>query len=262
MLRGFDEAISVREDLTERYGQVRDWVPQPDGAIASDRMLVFLAVRDSLTPHRELITATFESFGVASREIEQETSGFKKFLRGMKVGKSGLGVGNDLGEFYYVRNRVLLDSGMGLGEYTYIYVLAYYSLLGHSPEDSPENAFVEFEAEEGGDEGPHWQSSMSEEEVPFTRIRRDLISMLDNQLAALPPEGTDQTLDAWRQELTAEIAALDEDPLRGLWPDGLPEPILASLESHRDRLESTYSPIMNILELSRNRRQGMSIKSE
>jgi hypothetical protein len=219
-------------------------------------------VRDSLLPHSNRISATFESFAVAGRELETETSGWKKFTRGLSIGRSGLGVGKDLGEFFRVRNQTLLASGMGLGEYTYIYVLAYYSLLGHSPEDGPEDAFVEFEAEERDDSGPRVTTSMAEDEYPFTRIRRDLITVLNNQLATLPPEGEDPVMDAWREELAAEIAALDEDPSRGFWPAGLPAAIAASLDPYRERLESTYNPFMNVFELSRNRRQGWSVKSE
>lgn len=262
MMKGFDEAITTRQELVAQHGQVREFVPAPDGSIPADRMQIFLAVRDSLGPHRELITATFESFAVAGREIEAESSGFKKFIRGLEIGKSGLGVGRDLGEFYLVRNRVLLESGMGLGEYTYIYVLGYYSLLGHSPDDGPENAFAEFEAERQDDEGPHWRTSLPEDEEPFPRIRRDLIAMLNNQLDALPPPGEDPALESWREELATEIAALDEDPQRGIWPDGLPAAIQASLEPYGERLEASYSPILNALELSRSRRQGWSIKSE
>jgi len=262
MMKGFDEAITTRQELVAQYGQVREFVPAPDGSIPADRMQVFLAVRDSLGPQRELITATFESFAVAGREIEAETSGFKKFIRGLQIGKSGLGVGRDLGEFYQIRNRVLLESGMGLGEYTYIYVLGYYSLLGHAPDDGPDKVFEEFEAEHRDDEGPHWQTSLEDDEDPFPRIRRDLIAMLKNQLAALPPEGEDPALESWRQELAAEIAALDDDPQRGIWPDGLPAAIQTSLEPYRDRLEASYSPVLNVLELSRNRRQGWSIKGE
>ena len=104
--------------------------------------------------------------------------------------------------------------------------------------------------------------SLEDDEDPFPRIRRDLIAMLNNQLAALPPEAADPALESWRQELAAEIAALDEDPQRGIWPDGLPAAIQVSLEPYRERLEASYSPILNVLELSRNRRQGWSIKGE
>ena len=265
-MRGFDEAITTRLELTQRFGETWEYVPPPDGAVPEERMRVFLAVRDSLSPMRERIGATFKSFAAAGKEIEQETSGLRKVIQGLKIGRSGLGLGGDLGEFFRVRNQALLDSEMGMGEYTYIYALAYYALLRHSPDDGPEDVFVDFDEEESSAEAPegfeHWERSRHDGDRPYRRIRRDLLAILDNQLAELPPPGESAQADAWRQELRAEIDALAADPARVIWQDGLPTTIRASLAPYRDRLETSYSCAMNIFELSQNRKQGWSIRSE
>jgi len=59
-----------------------------------------------------------------------------------------------------------------------------------------------------------------------------------------------------------QIDALAADPARVIWQDGLPTTIRASLAPYRDRLETSYSCAMNIFELSQNRKQGWSIRSE
>ncbi len=50
-------------------------------------------------------------------------------------------------EFAGARNQALLDVGMGLGEYTWIYWLTYHAWLGHPVGDSLLNEIMEASAE-------------------------------------------------------------------------------------------------------------------
>ncbi|MFO7609729.1 MAG: hypothetical protein R6X35_11145, partial [Candidatus Krumholzibacteriia bacterium] len=72
------------------------------------------------------------------------------------------------------------------------------------------------------------------------------VRMLANQRDEARARGLDE---AWLARLEAEHAALDADPARLMWQDGLPEPMADALVPYRDRLEDTYSPVMNVVEV-------------
>ena len=137
---------------------------------------------------------------------------------------------------------------MGLGEYSYIYVLAYYSWMGRSPADGPPFRLVGDSREVRGWDEEHW-GKVDEFDVREDRmermlrtVNRQVLPMLRNQLADLDAAGP------WRQALEAEIAAMEADPLRLPWADGVPEVIERSLAPFHDRLDQSYSEQCNALE--------------
>jgi hypothetical protein len=75
--------------------------------------------------------------------------------------------------------------------------------------------------------------------------------MLRNQLASLPSADTDRAA-----ALTAEIEAMERDPERWPWQDGLPADIARGFEPYRERLEASYDAPMNALELMRAEKTG------
>jgi hypothetical protein len=78
---------------------------------------------------------------------------------------------------------------------------------------------------------------------------RRTLSMLRNQLEALDQLGSSPDQRGWREALVAEIAAMESEPERLPWADGLPAKITNSLEPYRDRLEASYSELCNTLEM-------------
>ncbi len=247
---GFEAAIETRQDLEQRFGEARSFVPAPDGSVAPERMTAFLAVREASAPAREQLAAAWANIPLspsAARELESQ--GFVEKMKSVvEITRSGIGLGAEMGKLYEARNRAMADAGIGLGEYTYVYALAYYAWLGHSPAEGPESAGGEDEAEFGPRMG---NSSIG-------RIRGDLLQMLRNQLESLP-EGEDET---WRETLAAEIQAVEGDSRRLPWQDGLPPQIAASFEPYREALEASYSPVTNAFELGRNRKRGMSFTAD
>jgi hypothetical protein len=148
------------------------------------------------------------------------------------------------------RNQALLDNEMGMGEYYYIYAIAYFSWLGKLPEDGPD-----FEVMEEG--GGSRLGEMDIEEIReerrdsmLRRLHRTLLPMLQNQLAKLAAAEPSDTPSEWRDLLEAEIKAMEEDRFRLPWEDGLPDVIKASLEPYRDRLEQSYNAMTNPFELT------------
>ncbi len=260
--RGFDHAVDARRDLTEQFGPEADFVPPLDGAIPADRMEAFLAVRDSLALFRERIDASFDAFSRVEEEIEEEESVVRKILKGLAVGKRGVGFGGDIGRFFAARNQALLEVGMGLGEYTYIFVLAYYSYLGHTPSDGPEDSDLKVEFEGDLYTRDRQEQEWSGRDGTSRRVRRDFLAMMYNLLDSLPPEGGSAAADTWRATVAEEISALEADRRRMVWQDGLPPALEASLRPYRDELIASYRPAVNVFELARNRKTGWSIRSD
>jgi len=244
LFRGVSIADGSNEELTAQLGEIDAYVPPPDGVVPAPRLEIFLAVRESLTGEQEGLEAAY-----AALPRPEESEG-----PGVVVGKvmAGLEVVGDLiaqvGAYLQARNDALLDGKMGVGEYAYIYSLAYYSWLGHGPEDGPENA-----GNWGGEDG---ERGFRDADFPFSgqavrrRHRRYLLPMLRAQLASLDGEPEPSVDDGWRSTLALEIRRFEEDPGRVMWrDDGLPAPIRESLEPFRARLETTYSRTTNCFEL-------------
>jgi len=82
-------------------------------------------------------------------------------------------------------------------------------------------------------------------------IRRHLhymqLDFLINQISAMEEAvGVD---DGWLEALRAEKVAMDSASRRLLWEEELPSAIAASFGPFVDRLEESYSPIMNVIEV-------------
>jgi hypothetical protein len=229
-----ESAVALKDDL----GGVEAYTPPPDGSIAPERLKVFLEVREVCRPERDGLEQAIADFPV--EELSDESvGGFEKLRRGVGAVSRVL---DGLGRYLTSRNQALQKTRMGLGEYTYVYSVAYYSFLGHRPAEGP--AFVR-----DGREVPileHSDSPLSPPQVR-RRYRRYLVPMLKRQLAAAE-EGQLEAGD-WRERLAAEIRRLEEDPERVAWQDGLPEAIAASLEPFREELEAAYSRTTNPAEL-------------
>ena len=247
-MHGLGQAVDSGEALDQRLGKTSSYTPSVDGSIPAARMEAFLVVRESLEPQRKEIDRTFTEVipsAQEARELEAKPF-FEKITAVFGIVRSAAGLGPAMGNLLHARNQALLDAGMGMGEYTYIYVLAYHSWLGHSPQDGPGEDKIRVRPE--GE-----PISLRGEGLP-SRIRDELLAILRNQLASFDGEPPER--QAARGPLAAEIAAMESDPDRLPWQDGLPAATAASLAPYRDRLEAAYSPVTNAFELSRARRRG------
>ncbi len=141
-------------------------------------------------------------------------------------GARGPDPGARLLDFVDARNQALVDHGMGVGEYLYIYSTAYYSWLGKDPADGPD--FAVSDAGDGDDHaGPgesrrfRWTADAGDKDPAEVRRRREAevrrylnrieTPMLANQLEAARAAGLDAawlaTLDRstrpWRPTTSA-----------------------------------------------------------
>jgi len=245
-MQGFEESMHARDTLQQRYGESRDFVPWEDGAIPPDRMERFLAVRDATAPARDAIISSMAMIPADRADAEKIESGsFVDRLRfALRLGPAVFGMVREAAELLRARNDELLRLEVGFGEYTYVYVTAYYSALGHSPTDSPGGGRVH------AGQGDSWRSS---------DVRRDYLAQLRNLRDRLPPSAEEDPT-GWAGRLSAEIDAMETDSRRIPWQDGLPGAIRASIEPFRERLEATYSPATNPFELRHAEQRGMSIE--
>lgn len=217
MRTAFNDAHEDREILAQQFGEVDVFTPAADGSLAADRVAAFLAVRENLAE----IHAEIESVDNEMADFEDLAEGEEPPMRQalpavFRLTRSMMGLPFVFGEIERTRNRALVEAEMGLGEYCYIYVLAY-----HDQELSDKSAANLFTASAAN-----------------SRVRADLRGMIERQLAAARAEGADEQLVA---AIAAEWDALAADDRRIPWQDGLPEQIAASFAASRDRLDATYS---------------------
>jgi hypothetical protein len=162
--------------------------------------------------------------------------------------------------FISIRNQTLLEQGMGVGEYQYIYALSYFVLLNKDPADGP-GFVLSGDEDDEEDDGVRvdWGVGDNGEEVKEARGRRvrsfinDLqIVVLENQIAAYQaslPTGAALASDPWGAQMLAEMEKMRLETLRIPWEEGLPEQTRASLEPYRDRLDASYDPMTSVIEM-------------
>ncbi len=246
---GFEETEAIADTLKERYGEIKDFTPDPGGAISAERLEAFLFVRKSMEQVKQELENSLHILSEEESESELKEEPSPGVLTKIKT---GFGIIPMIAEFYTKRNQGLLDAEMGLGEYYYIYVVSYYSWLGKSPGDGLE---YNLRDEDEQDRGVYWRRRESEDledrlDSELKRINRQTLPMLQNQFAKLTGIDVSPIMDPWRKALAAEIEAMEADRFRLPWQDGLPDVLEASLRPFRGRLETSYSKILNTLELA------------
>lgn len=246
--QGFKESESKMNELAAKFGRIEEFCPDPSGTIGLDRLEAFLKVRDTAAPSRERLET---SFG----ELAKHQKSFAAIKR-------GLGVIPQVADYLRARNEALLDAGMGMGEYYFLYIVAYESYLKKPIDDGPGFRFPE----EGGFRTDWDKEDTTEMQKDFAlrRIHRAVLPMLRNQLAKLEAEAAARGRKAdesgreagkgamfrWREALVSEVKTMEADPHRLPWADGLPEVLESSLKPFRDRFDASYSPMTNIFEIS------------
>lgn len=244
----FKDTEEMMNVLSERYGEITDYVPSPDGSISAHRLEAFLTVREVFSKSRKELEASMQALEDRSAGIEVDV---KKPQNVLQMVKLGFGLVPKLAEFMKARNQALLDAEMGMGEYYYIYVIAYFSWLKKNPEEGPA-----FQISETGEEGMRW-GELDREEVREARrdlllrqMHRMLLPMLHNQREKLISGEIPDAQAEWKAALEAEVQAMGKDRYRLPWQDGLPAKTEASLEPFRQRFEQSYNAMTNPLELT------------
>lgn len=256
-MKGFESAVETRQQIDDRFGDVESYTPPPDGAPDAGRIEAFLAVRDALNVPAAGVQRFFAELPIneaEARELESQSFG-EKLSFAFRVTREGLRFPRVLGTYFDTRNDAMLAQEIGMGEYTYLYAIAYHVYLERPPTDGPgqlDRVPVEqvegdmFETPANPDDTARWA---------FPRLHDNLIAILRNQREVAEDDGVRVALDA-------EITAMELDPRRLPWQDGLPPAIVTALDPYRDRFEATYRPATNAFALARNRKEGWSIRAD
>lgn len=236
----FKDAIAAREILEEVHGSQADYIPSADGVIDTQRIEAFLEVRSAameVCPEFEQMTRQFSRMD----NLSEDASHREIFGEVMSLSKEVFRMMPRLGGFFRARNMSLLEVDMGLGEYTYIYTLAYHDQLL-----------------DGCDDAVFGSPDLGQ------RIHAALRQMMENQLGAMNDRLAvdDAGLVAWRDTLRREVEHLRDDPERLPWQDGLPPRIAAAIEPFQRRLDAVYCAATMGLEFTRNRQRGLSIRGD
>lgn len=238
VVRPFRGAVGAQTVLEARVGTEAGFTPAADGTIAPDRIEAFLRVRGGLG-------ALCDRFAVAGSSVarlealdrEQDPPRREILRRAASATSAMFEMAPLMGELFERRNLLLLDADMNLGEYSYLYVLAYHGPLA---EDGPRTGILD-----GSPVNP--------------RIHGLLEQTLVRQLEAARTESSDAD---WIASLERETAAMAADPSRIPWQDGLPESVLSSLEPYRVPLDAAFCDAAAQVELLRTVRRGLSFESE
>jgi hypothetical protein len=238
MTRPMSRAVDAQRDLTAEYGAREAFTPP--ARLQPERVEVFLAVR------REVMEscAQFEEIVGRFQAMEELDSGdgdpsAGEVFQGLKgVMGAVLGMGQAMGEVTQIRNEILRDKGMGMGEYTWIYILAYNSYLGKMP-----NTGID------GEDGREYSGNML----------RLISTLMESHATALEEAADPESAQLWRDEL-ARLKRVDEGVP---FPDGaLPDRLPGIFSPFRKQLERNYCPALAEFDLGRLKKSGMSFHAD
>jgi len=137
----------------------------------------------------------------------------------------------------------LLAQRMGLGEYTWLYVLAYHSWLGNPVPDSADE-----DDGDGDGDGPRVE-----------KLRALVIGMMRRYAEAEAAAGRADQATLWRTEADRMEGAAAEIPFGA---GGLPADWAAAFEARGEELRAAWCGPMAEFELGQVRKSGMSVHSE
>ena len=222
--------------LEERFGPADAYTPADDGAIPGERLQRFLAVRRALD-------ATCDEFSAMLGQMERvETIGENDTPSGREVAGTtrgfaevAAGIAPAVGRFFERRNRALLEAGLGLGEYSYVYAMAY--------RDQLLDPAFKHDLFSGG------------RTLPAT-AQHTLAAVLENQLHAARAQRAPAD---WVERLEREVDGLRNTGAHLPWSTGLPPPLAASLETSGDALDRGFCRATAGIELDRGARRALAL---
>jgi hypothetical protein len=239
MMRPFSEAVDAQKDLVAQFGERGAYIPPPLG-ITPDRLEQFMAVRRAAMP----LCTEFQKIGdsfAAMDELDkggQEPSKGEVFKAVTNLTGGIFGMVGDMGRFTHLRNQALLESGMGLGEYIWIYVLVYNTWLGNAP-----NIDIDGDSKGG--------MSGGEQKVMRTLVR--------NHAEALASAGMTDEAAIWELEADRMKRSETGVPFEGV---GLPADLIQVFLPYEKELSELYCEATSSFEMNRVRKKGLSIHTD
>jgi hypothetical protein len=226
--RSYERGLAGETELDRTYGRYDSYRIPPDGAVAPDRMRRFIGVRRVLAPRCGEVSDLTDSFRrvqSAAKESGPDVMGLFSRIAGALRRMPRMGVA--FGAYVADRNKALLDHGMGLGEYTWIYVVTYFALLEQPPATL--------------------LPSSNRPGLFQDRIYPQMARLIEGHI-----EDTGMTTGPWVEEL----ARLRKDRERVPFSGNLPPELAASLEPHRLAVAGVACPAAAELDVTITVRRG------
>ena len=233
------EAKRSEQDLNERFAVASEYTPPPNGSVAPERIEAFLRVRERLHKHCTGFQVVLDNvLHLEGLEQDQEKSKSTKLYETVRSFKELFGIGPKFLKFVKARNSALLKEEMGLGEYIYIYVLAYSDQLRQlsiSKYAQMDKAYIS------------------------DRTRTELTQILRNQLATLNTGERSMPNNDMASALQEEISALEQGRQSFPWQHGQPPAIAASFSPYVNSLARLYCEGITKIELLQ-KNKGFQVK--
>jgi hypothetical protein len=243
LTRPMDRALEVQKELVKKHGEAAAWAP-PAGPPSPERLEAFLAVRRAVMPQCPKFTQSAEDFArmdEMGRQSDKPAKG--ELLRAVaKVSGTVFGMIGDIAELHRLRDEALLAQGMGLGEYDWIYTLAFQSWLGNPVTDSIDGKHASRAEAEGEDRAK-------------LRQRETMMGLVRREADALDKAGLAAEAAVWRSEADRMERAEDPVPFSA---GGLPEAWAATFNARGDDLRAAWCAPMAEHDLSEVKKSGMS----
>lgn len=237
------EDFSARvEEMTGRFGPLEDHRLPLGEADRRESVARFLTIREELSDPIADLEDRLER--LAHRA---EDGGFGP-LDVLALTRDLPGLVSALLDYLSLRTEALLGRDMSLGEYLYLYAVVYYASLQNRPDDGPPFQLIS----ESEDDSPRWDRDEDlvrrEREQRVRAIVHDLtLPMLRRQLEEATEQG--EGTEAWRASLAAEVERLEEYPSALPWEEGLPAGLETWIDELGQRLQASYSPMLNPIEI-------------
>jgi hypothetical protein len=234
MTRPMNRAVESQKELTSRFGE-RD-AYTPPARLDGSRIEAFLEVRREVMASCEEFKEITDSFR-AMDELDQggDDPSVGEVLGGLKgVMGAAFGMAGAMGDVTHLRNEALARHRMGLGEYTWIYILSYNSMLGISPNTGIDSA-----------EGHGYRG----------RKLNLITDMMDRHANALDREDEPALAELWRQEAESLRRRDQGVPFAD---STVPSDFQEVAAPYRSRLKKHYCPEMADFDLNFIKKKGMS----
>jgi hypothetical protein len=240
MGRQYEAVKDLEEQLVQEHGSSSSLPEGYLGLPTAARVADFVAIRQATDEWRRKVETTFTELLANG----SEEGGLGEALRILRATRDLAPV---FAGFWTKRNEVLLERDMGLGEYIYLYHLAYFSWLGKDPADGAEEAAEFMEGMGGGGRTPD-AGEVERQRWARAEVHRLMVPLLQ-QLARRAGSGSSTEELLWAERLRAEVHALQGDAERMPFGGGLPTEMVEVLAPYREALLATYSPTVNPVEL-------------
>lgn len=129
-----ERAERFEQELAERYPSAAEYVPRSDGQLVDEVQLErFTQLRQDLRLPQTRAAGSLDDLTGRFGQDFEDGSGWHKFKTVLGSVKGGVDLAGNMVEYVTVRDSLLLDHEMGLGEFTYLNALVLFSWLEWDP---------------------------------------------------------------------------------------------------------------------------------